>query len=156
HQGICDRRPVPSHSLSQLFLGIAKFIDEVSICSSLFNRVEIFALKVLDQRQLQNARIRHLFYYCGDFMESGELGCPPSTLTGDELKAIAAAPDDDGLNYAVSLERGSQLLKFFLSKNLAGLNFVGVDLLDADLDEILIYRTRLGEQGAKPFAKRLS
>ena len=75
------------------------------------DRVQIFTLNVLDQRQLQHLRIGDILNDHRNFREPGELGGAPSALAGDDLVAVSDVPDDQRLNDAVGTNRGGQLLQ---------------------------------------------
>src|SRR5207302_10198654 len=60
----------------------------------------------------------------------GELRCAPSPLTGDDLKLVAGAADDNRLNDAVGFDRIGELLELRAIDLLARLVLVGHKAID--------------------------
>ena len=97
-QEIGDRRPFFPDFGRDLLVGEIEGLGEVQICLGGFYRIEILALDVLDERQLQRFRRLGMAHHRGDSGESGQAGSPPAALTGDEFIAtLTERPDDDRL-----------------------------------------------------------
>ena len=56
-----DRRPLLPNPLRDLFLRQAELLVELVVCVGLFDRVQVLALDVLDQRDLKHVAIGHRF-----------------------------------------------------------------------------------------------
>jgi hypothetical protein len=90
--------------LSQL-----EFFEEASIASCLFDRVEVRALKVLDQGENEHRLVIEVADDSRDFVPA-EVGCSPeATFACDELECVSAAADGDGLKEPARFEGSLQL-----------------------------------------------
>ena len=74
-------------------------IDQLFVAFGLFDRIEILALDILDQRQLGGCRFIDLAYDRRDGVQPRPLRCAPATLAGDDLESLAVAvrPQQDRL-----------------------------------------------------------
>ena len=66
-----------------------EFLDQARDALGLFERIEVFALNVLDQRQRQGGLIRHAAHQRRDGIEACTLRCAPATFAGDDFEAAA-------------------------------------------------------------------
>ena len=87
------------------FLGQFELFDELRESKGLFQRIQILALKILDQGQFQNRFVvrdpdddRHL-------SQSGHLRGPPAAFSRDQFKTIILGADNQGLDNALFLDR---------------------------------------------------
>jgi len=80
-----------------LVLAEPELIDELPIRRGGLERVEILALEVLHERELELAAVRELSDDCRDALETGRLGRPKTALAGDELVAVDGLGDQDRL-----------------------------------------------------------
>ena len=72
-------------------VGQVEFVDQALQRLRLFERVEVFALDVLDQRHREHgAVVGHLAHDRRDFVQAGELRRAPAALAGDDLVARRA------------------------------------------------------------------
>lgn len=78
-----------------------------------FDRVEVLALDILDERDLHEAVISEFLHDDRNFLESGNAGGAEAALSGDELIAIACAADDERLDDAVFADGLGELLETF-------------------------------------------
>jgi hypothetical protein len=99
-----------------LLVGHAELVDEALDAAGFFERVEVFALDVLDQRHGQRGLVRDLAHQAGHAAQAGQLGGAPAAFAGDDLVALgveegADRAHQDGLHDALRLDRGGQLFK---------------------------------------------
>ena len=66
-----------------------------------FDRVQVFALNVFDERHFQQAFICEILYDDRNFGQTGQASCSPASLARDELVAILFASNDERLDDAV-------------------------------------------------------
>ncbi len=98
--------------------------------ASLFERIQVLALDVLDKRHRNRRLVRNLLDDRRDFVESGHLGGAPAAFAGDDLvAAVADRPGDDRLHDALGLDRICEVLERILAN-------VGSRLVLAALQEI--------------------
>jgi hypothetical protein len=95
-----------------------------------FNRVEVFSLDVLDESNFKELRIGYILDYNRDLGQPGYLGCPPATLTRDDLIGILMATHDQRLNDAVYFNGRSKLFEPIRLKHSPRLHRVRLDLVD--------------------------
>ena len=100
HQ-IRNGRSVLPHPGRHLLLGVTELRDEPAVGRGLFNGIEILALDVLDEGDLEHLMIGHFPHQHGDFLEPGSLSRPPPPLPGNELKSRPVFTDDHGLDDAL-------------------------------------------------------
>ena len=77
----------------------------------LFDRVQILALDILDQRDLKRLGIVELADDDGNLVEPGALRGTPAALAGDDLIALAVRPDDDRLDQPARCDRLGEFLQ---------------------------------------------
>jgi hypothetical protein len=77
-----------------------KLLDQALECASLFNGVQIFALKVLNQGELERLLISDFPHQDGDTEQAGTLRCPPAALPGNEFVSRTHFSGDEGLDDA--------------------------------------------------------
>jgi hypothetical protein len=104
--------------VGRLLVRDAEFADEAFEGARLFERVEVFALDVLDERHRNGRFIRHApddGRYRG---QAGNLGGPPAAFAGDDLVALRLTgrgalhgPDHDGLHDALRLDGRGQFVE---------------------------------------------
>src|SRR5438128_649096 len=100
---VCDGRSLFSDAARNLLLRQTEIVMELVVCVGLFHRVEIFALDVLDERNLQCVTVvMEILNYGWDALQASPLRRAKSALAGDQPKLmIAGAADDERLNDAV-------------------------------------------------------
>src|SRR5579883_1998276 len=102
-----------------VFLAAFEFVGERVITLRLLYRIEIFALHVFDDGNLERIRITDIDRYDRHFVQSGNLRCPPAPLTRHNLEAImrtANGTDHDRLDHAMLLDRSGKFSKLGLGK----------------------------------------
>ena len=90
-------RPTRDHG----FLGEAELLDELAVGVRLLDRVEVRALEVLDERELELLRLGQLADDGRNTLEARESRRPKPPLAGDEAIAIERLGDNDRLDDAV-------------------------------------------------------
>ncbi len=100
--------------LAERLLGVAVIGDELAIAFRFLDRVEVLALDVLEQGDLERLGIGKIAHDHRHFVESRLLGRAPAPLAGDDLVAMAVRPDQDRLEHAARLDRGGELVERLL------------------------------------------
>ncbi len=120
-----------------VFLRQLKFVGEPPVGERFFDRIQVLALDVFDQRHLEQRSLlarRDVANDDRDAQQAGELRGAPAALAGDDLKAIADLADDDRLDDAVRLDRLRQLLQPRIVDRAARLKVVRREAIDVDFD----------------------
>ena len=91
-----------------IVLAEPEVVDELPVCLSRLEGIEILALQVLDQGELELIAIGELPDHRRDAFESGRLCGPETSLAGHELVAVHRLGDQDGLDDAVLRDARSQ------------------------------------------------
>src|SRR5207237_1177388 len=121
--------------------------DESLVAFRLFDRVQVGALEVLDERQREQRLIVNLLHD-GRNLRPAEAGRGSvAALAGDELVASASGRGSDGdrLQQAARLEARLQISQFLGAELLAGLVGIGPYLPDRDvLERARVTRRRRG------------
>jgi hypothetical protein len=78
---------------------------------TLFERIQIATLQVLDERDLENPRLVDVNLDARDLSEARRLGRVEAALAGDDLEALTYLPDEDRLEDTFLLDRGDQIGK---------------------------------------------
>ena len=89
-QRIGDIASALADDLGDLFLAVVKLLHQRAIAFRLFQRIEIGALHVLDDRKLQRFRIGRLDDDDRHLVQAGALRRAPAPLAGDDLEAVGA------------------------------------------------------------------
>ena len=131
-----DRRPIKTETARQLFLGDTVAGQVFAERGGLIDGIQVFALKVLDHRDLEDALIVEYENPSRQFMQLSFDTCPQPPFTGDELIAIADRPDQNRLEHAVLAQRIGQRRDFLGIELPARLIGVSVNLIDGDLDQV--------------------
>ncbi len=145
-------RALPTRAATSSWLN-PKSIDELSIGVGSLDRVEIRALEVLDEGELERVSIDHLADDGRDPVESGGLRGAKPSLTGDELVSACRLGHQDRLEYAVGGDAGPQRGEILWVEALARLVGVRTDPRDRDLDRTGVAAATLGDQCTKPATK---
>ena len=104
-----NRGAILAGSCRYFLLSQMKFAHQALKGARLFDGVEVFALNIFDERDLQRGLV-------GDFTndgryaaQAGPLRGAPAPFAGQKLKARADAPQDERLNDAADLNGLSEL-----------------------------------------------
>ena len=136
-QLVAHRGARTSDRVRHLLVGQVEFLDQAVESCRLLERIQIFALDILDQRnrrrgfgiQFTNHR-RHL-------LQTRQLRRTPATFTGDQLVMISFRSKDYGLHDTLRTNRISQFLQRLLIEVLPWLKATSLNLLDIDLDQAI-------------------
>jgi hypothetical protein len=98
----------------QLFGGMAEFLDQPAVAVSLLDGIEVSALDVFDERQLQSLAIIERANDDRHLMQARPLCRTPAPLAGDNLITLARRfrSHEDRLHDAVFAYRGGECLQF--------------------------------------------
>ena len=122
-----DRGPALPDLLRDVFLAHPKFVRQPRVGLRFLDRVEIGALQVFDQRQLEHFQVGRLPNDGGRFAQAGFLGRAPAAFAGDELELVVDLPNDKRLDDAALPDGIDQLLERFALKFPARLERAGDD-----------------------------
>ena len=86
-QVVGDRRAILADRVGDLFLRQVELVDEPAIGVRLFDRIEILALDVLDQRHREQPVVGDVADDDRDLEQAGALRGAPAALAGDDLVA---------------------------------------------------------------------
>ena len=84
-QQVGDVAPALAESLGQPLLGVAEAVHQLAIALRLLERVEVGALDVLDDGELQHLGVVEVSEDRRQRVDAGELRRPPAPLAGDDL-----------------------------------------------------------------------
>ncbi len=139
-KNVRDGRPVLAQTLGQRFLGVSVIANQPVVGLRELDGVEVLALDVLDQRELEGGLDAHVLHDDERVPDAGALKCAPAPLAGDELELVAPgyAPDHQRLDEAVLADALRQLVELVRVEVLPGLPFPGDDLLDRAREDALV------------------
>ena len=124
-------------ALGGLLLGQVVSLDQGGQGGGLLHKVQVPALEVLHQGQQGGLLTVHTDDDTGDLGQTGQLGGPQTAFPGHQLIAACGAAHRQGLEHAVLLNAGGQLLQTVLGKKLPGLSRIGGNGMDGQkLDPI--------------------
>src|SRR5688572_9229240 len=156
-QEIRHRRPFFADAPRDLLLRQSELFMELVIRGGLFHRVEIFALNVLDERNLKCvALLAELLDDDWNEPQTRALRRAESALTCDELVAVAGPRHHERLHDAVLANAPRQLLDRRVVERLARLIRIRRNLFDRYLSEtgrLLRNRFLLRNEGTEAAAK---
>jgi hypothetical protein len=134
-QRVRDRGPCLAHSLRDVFLGQAELLDQLAVGERLVDRVEVGALHVLDERDLQLRAVGELANERGDPFEADQASRSHASLAGDELVPVQRLGDEDGLEHTVLPDACRELLEDGVVDPVTWLVGVGRDPRQRHLDD---------------------
>ena len=88
--GVGDRHAALAHALRDLILRQAEFFDQLFVGQRLFQRIEVGALHILDQRHFQHLLRRDVLDDDRHGFQPGQLRGAPAAFAGDERELIFA------------------------------------------------------------------
>ena len=101
------------------------------IAGRLFERIEIGALHVLDDRELERFAVADVEHDDRHFVQAGALRRAPAPFAGDDLEVVGAArAHHDRLDDAALADRMRELVQLGVGEQLARIARIGVDELD--------------------------
>ena len=133
-----DRRSPETHPLGDGFLRQLQPIHHLPEPTRPFDRVEVLALEVLDEGELEHVVVGDLRPDDGrNGPQSGFAGRAPASLPRDELVAVFDLPNDHRLEDAVVQDALPELIDCRRPEVHAGLVRVGSDRVEFDLTGVL-------------------
>src|SRR5712692_5471084 len=119
--------------LGDVLLAVAKLVDQRLIAGRLLERIEVGALHVLDDRELQRLVIVHVERNDRNLMQTGALRRAPAPLAGDDLEGVGVAArraNHDRLHDAALADRGGELVELGIRKIATWITRVGLEKFD--------------------------
>ncbi len=152
-----DRRTIFANRVGDLFLREMEFVGEPSVGVRLLHRIEIFALKVFDQRRREQPIVRDFADDDGDFEQAGALGRTPPAFASDDLVAALDFAHDDRLDDPVGANRARELFDLPFVHCRARLERIRSQQIGIDFERAggrLRDRWRIGNERAQAAAER--
>src|SRR5262249_61382423 len=123
----------------------------------LLDRIQIFALDVLDERDREKTILRDVPRDDRYFEQAGALRGAPATLACDDLITAVHVPDDDRLNDAVGADRSRELLDFPFVDRRPRLDAIGTETVGIHFERALGGRRdshgNVGNEGGRATAE---
>lgn len=140
--GVGDRGAAASDARGDFLLGEGELAGEAGVGLGLLDGVEIGALEVFDERELEDLSVGSLADDGGRVGEAEACGGAPAALAGDELvtRAGRGFPEDERLDDALGPDGLDQLVEVGLAEFLARLERAGSDLGEGDAEDSLSRR----------------
>ena len=110
-EGVRDRRPRLADALRDVLLGEPELLDELAVGQRLVDRVEVGALHVLDEGDLELRPVGELANEGRDALQADQARGPHAALAGDELVAVEGLGDEHRLEHAVLADACRELLE---------------------------------------------
>src|SRR5204863_8793820 len=104
-----------------VFLPQAKFVSQSRIALGFFDWIEIGALQVFNQRELEHLQVVRGANYGGHRAQADLLRCTTPALPADQFKPRATLTDDERLNDSMLPNGIDQFLQCFAPKILSRL-----------------------------------
>ena len=95
----------------QGFLAMSIFIDQPAIGFALFDRIKLFALDILDQRNLKRGAVVKFLDDDRHLMDRGALCRAPAPFARDDLEFAGDFAHDNWLKHAAQCNRCGELIK---------------------------------------------
>ena len=135
-QQIGDGGTILTDTLRDLFLRVAELADEAAIGPGFFYGIQLFALDVLDERDLEHLPIVYIADDHGNAPQAGSFCRSPPTLPRYDLKPGTHAPREDGLHNSMLRHGLGEFPELGFVHVLAGLIRVGVDAFGVDVEKL--------------------
>ena len=126
-ESVRDRRSCATDAVRDFLLAEPELLDQLAVRLRGLERIEILALEVLDEGDLELLAVGELADDRRDAFETGRLGGTQPPLAGDELVAVDRLHDEDRLEDAVLGDAGREGGKLLGIEPLAGLERVRAD-----------------------------
>ena len=131
-----DMAPAFADDAGDVAVRIAVIGAELGVARGLFERVEVGALHVLDDGDLERFAVAGLDDEDRDLVQPGPLRRPPAALAGDDLVGVRDAgdgADDNRLDDAALLDRGREFFELGVVEQLSRVARIGPQELDRRL-----------------------
>ncbi len=109
-----------------------------------FDRIEIFALDILDQGQFQHPRIGDVLDHDGYFRQASQLRSAPTAFTGNQLKSALMSTNNQGLDDPVRSYRSGEFLQAVRLEDYPRLDWIRVDGFDGKVCRGRLCKCRSG------------
>ena len=129
-QGIGDGDAALADAPGNLLLRMAAELHEAAVAARLIDRIEVGALQVFHERQLQVLDPLGRAYDGRNGRQSGKASRAEAALAGDDAVAVAIGLYHQGLEHPVRGDRVGEFLKLVAVERAAWLVAVGGDLVD--------------------------
>src|ERR1051325_9555248 len=119
--------------LRDVLLRVLVLVGERLIAGGLLERIEIGALHVLDDRELERFGVGRLVHDDRHLVQTGALRRAPAPLAGDDLESVGRAAHgahDDRLDDAALADRAGELAELGVGEMTARIARIGLDELD--------------------------
>ena len=117
-----------------------KLADQLRVALGFFERIEILALQIFDQRQLQHGAIIRLTDDHRHLAQTQKLRRAPASFTGDEFELLAFLADKQRLNDASLPDRVGEFAQCFWRKILARLQRTRTNPVQRHLTHMVAWR----------------
>ncbi len=121
-----------SDELGHRILAVPVTADQLLVAFSLLDRVQVFALNILDQRNFGRHRFVEVADDRRDLVQLRLLRGPPTPFAGDNLEAIVNGAHQNRLQYAALDDRCGQLRNSSIVEILPWLQWVRPNSPDLD------------------------
>ena len=131
--GVGDRGPVFADAAGNIFLGEPEIAREAFVCRCFFYWVEVFPLKIFDERQLENFAIACLPHDDRSLGEPEVVCRPPPAFASNELEFSIDFANDERLDNSAFTDAFDEFLQVFSRELDARLERAWDDLVEGDL-----------------------
>ena len=126
-QQVADGDAGAADRLGHLHVGQLELVDQALQGHRLFQRVEVLALDVLDQRDRRRGLAVDVLDHRRDRIQPGDLRRAPAPLAGDQFEVTALAAHHDRLHHALGADGFRQFVESGLVEMLAWLVFAALN-----------------------------
>ena len=123
------------------FLGEIEILDQLAVAERFLDWVEILALEIFDEGELENFAIVRFADEDGELGEAGDLGGAPATFTGDQFIRAVAGTNDERLKNPLLFDGVSEFLDRIFGEIFAGLEWARDDAGDGNALHLLAGRS---------------
>ena len=155
--GVGDMAAALADRISELLLRIAELIHQLLIGARFFQRIEVGALDILDQRDLQRLAVGKIADQHRHLVHAGALSRAPAPFAGDDFElAIAALAHHQRLQQTLVADRAGQIFEITVGEMLARIIRIGMQELDRNMAQracILddrFFRRVIADEGREP------
>ena len=154
-EGVRDGRAGAPDAGREVLLGERELVHQLAIGAGRLHRVEVLALEVLDEGELELLPVGELPNDRRDALQAGHAGCANAPLAGDELVAVDRLGDEDRLDHAVLADALGEAREGVVVHPQARLARVLADPRERDLDRAGGRRRTLRDEGGEAAAEAL-
>ncbi len=149
-QQVAGRAAAAAHGLGRLFVGELEFLHQALQALGFFQRVQVFALDVLDQGHHRSGLVGHGLDQHRHLVQPGQPGGAEAAFASDDLVAPAVnRPHQDGLHHALALDALGQFVQRTLVHARARLVLAGLQAVQPQSVRGLVGAGRFRDLGAE-------